>query len=80
MWSEAEAGDRLEENLTSAGRTMYGASTMHCLTVSLAHEGEGLGSVIGEKLASELAQEAGFSKFERLAVKNPYHQIFVIRK
>lgn len=80
LWSEAEAADRLEENLTPAGRTMYGASTMHCLTVSLAHGGEGLGSVIGEKLARELAQEAGFSDFELLAVRNPYHQIFVIRK
>jgi hypothetical protein len=50
------------------------------MTVSLAHGGEGLGSVIGEKLACELAREAGFSGFERLPVKNPYHQIFTIRK
>lgn len=80
LWSEADAADRLEENLNAVGRTMYGASTMHCLTVSLAHRGEGLGSVIGEKLGRELGQEAGFSNFERLAVKNPYHQIFVLRK
>jgi SAM-dependent methyltransferase len=80
LWSEADVADRLEENLTPAGRTMYGASTMHCMTVSLAHGGEGLGSVIGEKLARELGHEAGFSNFERLAVKNPYHQIFVLRK
>ncbi len=59
---------------------MYGASTMHCLTVSLAHGGEGLGSVIGEKLARELAREAGFGGFERLPVTNPYHQIFAVRK
>jgi SAM-dependent methyltransferase len=80
LWAEADAADSLEENLTPVGRTMYGASTMHCMTVSLAHGGEGLGSVIGEKLAHELGQEAGFSNFERLAVKNPYHQIFVLRK
>jgi hypothetical protein len=59
---------------------MYGASTMHCLTVSLAQGGEGLGSVIGEKLARELAREAGFGGVERLPVKNPYHQIFAVRK
>jgi hypothetical protein len=80
LWSEADASDQLEENLTPVGRTMYGASTMHCLTVSLAGGGEGLGSVIGEKLARELAREAGFSDFERLPVKNPYHQIFAIHK
>ncbi|HVN89416.1 MAG TPA: class I SAM-dependent methyltransferase [Candidatus Binataceae bacterium] len=80
MWSEAEASDRLEDNLTLVGRTMYGASTMHCMTVSLAQGGEGLGVVIGPKLARELALEAGFTSFEKLPVKNPYHQIFVARR
>lgn len=80
MWSEADASDRLEENLTPIGRTMYGASAMHCMTVSLAQGGEGLGAVIGAGLARELALEAGFSSFEKLPVKNPFHQIFVARK
>jgi hypothetical protein len=80
LWSEAEASDQLEENLTPMGRTMYGASTMHCMTVSLAQGGEGLGAVIGEDLARNLANEAAFSKFERLPTKNPLHQVFVARK
>src|SRR6202043_811243 len=80
MWSEADASDQLEENLTPVGRTMYGASTMHCMTVSLAQGGEGLGAVIGESLAFELAREAGFAAFERLPIKNPFHQIFLARK
>ncbi len=80
LWSEADASDRLEDNLTPIGRTMYGASTMHCMTVSLANGGEGLGAVIGEGLARELAREAGFAGFERLPVKNPYHQLFAVRK
>ncbi|MBV8773762.1 MAG: methyltransferase domain-containing protein [Deltaproteobacteria bacterium] len=79
LWSEAHASDRLEENLTSQGRTMYAASTMHCMTVSLAQGGDGLGSLIGEGLAREMAREAGFSQFERLPVKNPVHQIFCLR-
>ena len=45
MWSEADASDQLEENLTPVGRTMYGASTMHWMTLSLAQGGEGLGAV-----------------------------------
>lgn len=80
LWSEAEAADRLEDNLTPIGRTMYGASTMHCMTVSLAQGGEGLGSVIGKSLARTLVKEAGFASFALLPVKNPFHQIFVAYK
>ncbi len=80
MWSEADVSDRFEENLTPAGRTLFGASTMHCMSVSLAQGGEGLGVVIGEKLARELALEAGFTGFERMPIKNPVHQIFLARK
>jgi SAM-dependent methyltransferase len=80
LWSEGQAGDSLEENLNLQGRTMYGASTMHCMTVSLAQGGDGLGAVVGETKARTLGQAAGFSRFERLPVKNPVHQIFVLRR
>jgi SAM-dependent methyltransferase len=80
LWSEADASDRLEENLNPQGRTMYAASTMHCMTVSLAHGGEGLGVVVGENKARGLAQGAGFNSFAKLPVKNPFHQIFLARK
>ena len=63
----------------SAGRTMYASSTMHCMTVSLAQGGEGLGSVIGAAKARALAEEAGFSRVDQLPVKNPFHQIFLLR-
>ncbi len=80
LWSEAHAGDRLEDNLTPQGRTMYASSTMHCMTVSLAQGGEGLGSVIGADQARAMAHEAGFTRFEQLPVKNPVHQIFLLRQ
>lgn len=80
LWSEAQASDRLEENLTPQGRVMYATSTMHCMTVSLAQGGEGLGSAVGENKARAMAHEAGFSSFERLPVKNPVHQIFLLRR
>jgi 2-polyprenyl-3-methyl-5-hydroxy-6-metoxy-1,4-benzoquinol methylase len=80
LWSEADVGQRLEDNLTQVGRTLYGASTMHCMTVSLAQGGEGLGSAISEELARNLAAEAGFALLERLPIKNPFHQIFLGRK
>ncbi len=80
LWSEADVGARLEDNLGPVGRTLYGASTMHCMTVSLAQGGEGLGSAISGELARSLAAEAGFTSLERLPIKNPIHQNFVGRK
>ena len=39
---------------------MYTISTMHCMTVSLAYGGEGLGTAWGEQLAIEKLTKAGF--------------------
>jgi hypothetical protein len=47
---------------------------------SLAHNGAGLGTVIGEKAARQLAEEAGFSGFERLLVEHPFIQVCALRK
>lgn len=40
---------------------MYAVSTFHCMTVSLALGGEGLGTMWGEQKAVELLNEAGFT-------------------
>lgn len=51
----------LHENLGNPMATMmYAISTMHCMTVSLALGGEGLGTMWGEQKALELLAEAGF--------------------
>ena len=50
------------------------------MTVSLAHNGAGLGTVIGEKGARELAQKAGFEHFERVPIDDPFNQFFALRK
>jgi len=39
---------------------LYTISTMHCMTVSLAHDGCGLGTCWGEELALKMFAEAGF--------------------
>jgi SAM-dependent methyltransferase len=55
------ASSNLHENLDHPlGPFLYGVSTMHCMTVSLAQGGEGLGTVWGEQKARELLTEAGF--------------------
>lgn len=46
------------------GPFLYTISTMHCMTVSLAQDGAGLGAMWGEEKAREMLQEAGFTKIK----------------
>ncbi len=58
---EPKASSHLHENLDMAMAPMvYTISTMHCMTVSLAYGGEGLGTAWGEQLAIEKLTTAGF--------------------
>ena len=41
---------------------LYTISTMHCMTVSLAQGGEGLGTMWGREMAQQLLTEAGFGE------------------
>ncbi len=43
---------------------LYTISCMHCMTVSLAQDGEGLGTMWGEEKALEMLAEAGFTSVE----------------
>ena len=53
---------RLERNLDNPfAPFLFTVSTMHCMTVSLAAGGEGLGACWGEEQARELLAEAGFT-------------------
>lgn len=42
----------------------YAGSTMHCMTVSLAYDGEGLGAMWGEELAVQMFNDAGFGNVD----------------
>lgn len=59
----------------------YTISCMHCMTVSLAQEGDGLGAMWGEETAREMLKDAGFDSVEvnRLPhdILNSY---FVVRR
>ena len=56
---------RLEENLDlTFGPWLYTISCMHCMTVSLALGGEGLGAAWGEQKALQMLGEAGFTQIE----------------
>ena len=52
----------LEDNAQNPMAPMfYSISTLHCMTVSLALGGEGLGTMWGEQLAVKMLNAAGFA-------------------
>jgi hypothetical protein len=79
LWSEAPVADRLEENTGLFSRLAYGAGCMHCMTVSLADGGIGLGVVVGEQTVRRLAADAGFRSCDVLTVEHPQHRVYVLR-
>lgn len=80
VWSEPNASANAHENRNPVGKAFHSISPLHCMTVSLAYNGAGLGTVIGESGARSLAKEAGFRHFERLPIQNPFNQFFALRK
>ena len=59
------ASSNLHENLDHPlGPFLYGVSTMHCMTVSLAQGGEGLGAMWGREQATAMLRAAGFGNVE----------------
>ena len=63
------------------GTFLYTISCMHCMTVSLAQGGEGLGAMWGEEMTRDYLRRAGFNSIE---THQPAHDIqnnwYVVRK
>jgi 2-polyprenyl-3-methyl-5-hydroxy-6-metoxy-1,4-benzoquinol methylase len=52
------------------GTFLYAISTMHCMTVSLAQGGEGLGAMWGEEMTVEYVMKAGFTRIQTRQLKH----------
>jgi SAM-dependent methyltransferase len=79
---DIRASSHLERNLENPlAPLLYGVSTLHCMTVSLACGGAGLGTVWGEELAREMLADAGFVDVEvHEAPGDPMDSVYVARK
>lgn len=69
LMQDIDASSNVEENTNHPiGALIYTVSCMHCMTVSLARGGAGLGAAWGRELAHQMLYEAGFSniRIERL--------------
>lgn len=77
---DVHASSRLEENLTlPMAAFIYTISTLHCLTVSLAHGGAGLGTAWGTQLAVRMLREAGFAEVQVVERVDPMNSLYVAR-
>ena len=75
---EFKFSSRVEENIKNPFAPMYyGISLMHCMPVSLALGGEGLGTVWGEQTARQYLAEAGFRTVKVVDAPRPQNCIFV---
>lgn len=62
---DIQASSNLEDNLEHPfGTFFYAVSTMHCMTVSLSLDGDGLGTMWGEQKARQMLTDAGFTSVE----------------
>ena len=63
------------------GPFLYTISCMHCMTVSLAQDGEGLGAMWGEEKTREYLHNAGFSSVEKHELAHDIqNNWYVVRK
>ena len=80
LMQDIQGSSNVHENIDHPGGTLlYMISCMHCMTVSLAQGGEGLGAMWGEQKARELLAEAGFGKVDmHLLDHDPFNAYYVV--
>jgi SAM-dependent methyltransferase len=79
---DVRASSHVGENIDHPlGTLMYSASCTHCMTVSLAYGGEGLGAMWGVQKARELFTESGFERIEIHTVDgDPINNYYICQK
>jgi len=76
---DTSASSELAENLEHPlGPFLYTISCMHCMTVSLADGGMGLGTMWGEQTARNMLGEAGFTAIETAHLDGDIVNIYII--
>ncbi len=76
---DTSASSKLAENLDHPlGPFLYTVSCMHCMTVSLADGGMGLGTMWGEQTARRMLGEAGFTSVETVHLEGDVVNAYII--
>ncbi|MEI7717536.1 MAG: methyltransferase domain-containing protein, partial [Mycobacterium sp.] len=82
LMADIRASSRLEENVGVPMSTyLYTTSLMHCMTVSLAADGAGLGAAWGTQLAVSMLVDAGFDDVRVAEIdSDPLNNYYIARK
>ena len=82
LMADIKASSRLEDNVGVAMSTyLYTTSLMHCMTVSLALDGAGLGTAWGTQLATAMLADAGFADVRVAEIdSDPINNYYIARK
>jgi ubiquinone/menaquinone biosynthesis C-methylase UbiE len=76
---EMNSADDPDENIGPLATLLYGVSVLYCMTTSLAHGGEGLGTCgLPEGRVRDLCRRAGFGSVERLDLQDPLNALYVV--
>lgn len=76
---DTSASSKLAENLDHPlGTFLYTVSCMHCMTVSLADGGMGLGTMWGEQTARRMLAEAGFTSVETAHIDGDILNCYIV--
>ncbi|HEY7363406.1 MAG TPA: class I SAM-dependent methyltransferase [Methylomirabilota bacterium] len=74
------ASSRLEDNVgVPMAPYLYTVSAMHCMSVSLAGGGPGLGAAWGHQLATRMLKDAGFTDVKLFERVDPTNSLYVAR-
>lgn len=79
---DIKASSNLEDNVgVPFAAYLYTVSTMHCMSVSLGLDGDGLGTAWGEQLATSMLTDAGFGDVQvREIESDPINNYYIARK
>lgn len=79
---DINASSQLENNMEHPiGTFLYTISTMHCMSVSLAQGGMGLGAMWGREKAVEMLKEAGFDNIREHSLEQDIqNRYFIVSK
>jgi SAM-dependent methyltransferase len=76
VWASSELADNIGVPMAPY---LYTISTMHCMSVSLAGGGPGLGTAWGHQVATRMLHEAGFKDVQLFERVDPANSLYVAR-
>src|SRR2546426_1066450 len=77
VWASSELADNVGVPMAPY---LYTMSTMHCMSVSLAGGGPGLGTAWGHQVATRMLHEAGFTDVKLFERVDPANSLYVARR